>query len=84
MEKPDPAKAAPAPAALVPATIAEPAAKSVEPLPPAVRTMDETVIELLRPLLREWLEKNMGRLIEPALKAELEALRTKLDEKPKS
>lgn len=42
---------------------------------PAVRTMDETVVELLRPLLRDWLDTNMPRLIEPALKAELEALR---------
>ncbi len=38
--------------------------------------MDETVVELLRPLLRDWLDKNMPRLIEPALKAEIEALRS--------
>ena len=37
--------------------------------------MDDTVVELLRPLLRDWLDTNMPRLIEPALKAELEALR---------
>ena len=37
--------------------------------------MDETVVELLRPLLRDWLDANMPRLIEPALKAEIEALR---------
>lgn len=37
--------------------------------------MDETVVELLRPLLREWLDTNMPRLIEPALKAEIEARR---------
>jgi cell pole-organizing protein PopZ len=42
----------------------------------AGRTMDETVVELLRPLLRDWLDANMPRLIEPALKAELEALRS--------
>jgi cell pole-organizing protein PopZ len=48
------------------------------------RTMDETVVELLRPLLRDWLDKNMPRLIEPALKAELEALRAELDKEPKT
>jgi cell pole-organizing protein PopZ len=63
-----------------------PAARSAAPTPtptispsagalPTVRTMDETVVELLRPLLRDWLDTNMPRLIEPALKAELEALR---------
>ena len=75
------AKAAPAPA---------PAASSAAPTPapttpaatspaagalPGGRTMDETVVELLRPLLRDWLDANMPRLIEPALKAEIEALR---------
>lgn len=83
MTQAKPVQAKPAPATLIPASITELAAKSADPAPPvATRTMDETVIELLRPLLREWLEKNMGRLIEPALKAELEALRSKLDEKP--
>jgi cell pole-organizing protein PopZ len=43
--------------------------------PSAAKTIDETVVEMLRPLLREWLDKNMPRLIEPALKAEIEALR---------
>jgi cell pole-organizing protein PopZ len=43
---------------------------------PSVRSMDETVVELLRPLLRDWLDTNMPRLIEPALKAELEAMRS--------
>lgn len=87
--KPEAAKPAPAPAILMPAPVVEstptPAVKPAEASPlPAGRTMDETVIELLRPLLREWLDTNMPRLIEPALKAEMEALRAKLDEKPKS
>jgi cell pole-organizing protein PopZ len=50
-----------------------PVAKAANPV--NAKTMDETVVELLRPLLREWLNTNMPRLIEPALKAELEALR---------
>jgi cell pole-organizing protein PopZ len=53
---------------------APPASSSTGTLPTG-RTMDETVVELLRPLLRDWLNTNMPRLIEPALKAELEALR---------
>ncbi|WP_072385888.1 DUF2497 domain-containing protein [Hyphomicrobium sp. CS1BSMeth3] len=85
---PKPAAAAPAPAPK-PAATPAPAAKSAAPVPaqaipapkpaataPAgVKSMDETVVELLRPLLRDWLNANMPRLIEPALKAELEALR---------
>lgn len=80
---PKPAAAAPAPTpkptAPVPAQKAEapapaPAAKPTTS-PAAAKTMDETVVELLRPLLREWLNTNMPRLIEPALKAEIEALR---------
>lgn len=35
------------------------------------RTLDETVTELLRPMLREWLDDNMPRIVEQALKVEL-------------
>jgi hypothetical protein len=61
----------------------EPLAPSPSPAPTmqpsaltSTKSMDDTVVELLRPLLRDWLNTNMPRLIEPALKAELEALRT--------
>ncbi|HWV80371.1 MAG TPA: DUF2497 domain-containing protein [Hyphomicrobiaceae bacterium] len=70
---------APKPAAPVPAVqkteapVQAPAAKPAGQA--AAKTLDETVVELLRPLLREWLNTNMPRLIEPALKAEIEALR---------
>lgn len=36
-----------------------------------VRTLEDTVAELLRPLLREWLENNMPRIVESALKLEV-------------
>ena len=80
---PEPAAAAPplahTPAAPVPAQKAEapaepPAAKPAA-APVAPKSMEDTVVELLRPLLREWLNTNMPRLIEPALKAEIDALR---------
>ncbi len=70
-----PKPAAPAPAAQKPETPPQPAPAATSAGPAVPKTMDETVVELLRPLLREWLEKNMPRLIEPALKAEIEALR---------
>jgi cell pole-organizing protein PopZ len=38
---------------------------------PASRTMEETVVELLRPMLRQWLDANMPRIVEKSLKAEL-------------
>lgn len=77
---PKPAAPAAAPPPAAKAAAPAPAAAAPAPRPAAVtpaggKTMDETVVELLRPLLREWLNTNMPRLIEPALKAELEALR---------
>lgn len=36
-----------------------------------VRTLEDTVAELLRPLLREWLENNMPRIVESALRLEV-------------
>jgi cell pole-organizing protein PopZ len=80
---------APGPAARAPtpkpeATLVAKAVSESAPVMAGTRTMDETVVELLRPLLRDWLDKNMPRLIEPALKAELEALRAELDKEPKT
>ena len=36
-----------------------------------VRTMEDTVSELLRPMLRDWLDANMPRIVEKALKVEM-------------
>lgn len=38
---------------------------------PASRTMEDTVSELLRPMLRQWLTENMPKIIEKALLSEL-------------
>lgn len=47
-----------------------------------VRTVEDIVAELLRPMLREWLAENMPRMVEKALRIELaEGLKT-LDHKP--
>ncbi len=48
-------------------------------LPPVVgvRTIEDMVAELLRPMLREWLAENMPRMVEKALRIELaEGLKT--------
>ncbi|MEQ8825116.1 MAG: DUF2497 domain-containing protein [Filomicrobium sp.] len=37
----------------------------------SVKTLEDTVAELLRPLLREWLENNMPRIVENALRLEV-------------
>lgn len=37
-----------------------------------VRTMEDTVADLLRPMLRTWLSENMPRIVERALRKELE------------
>ncbi|MCB1519348.1 MAG: DUF2497 domain-containing protein [Hyphomicrobiaceae bacterium] len=42
-----------------------------------VRTVEDIVAELLRPMLREWLAENMPRIVEKALRIELaEGLKT--------
>jgi cell pole-organizing protein PopZ len=39
----------------------------------AVRTLDDTIIDLLRPMIRQWLDDNMPRMVEKALRVELAA-----------
>lgn len=63
------------------AGVAEPAAaaspKTSGPAPQARssgRTLEETVVELLRPMLREWLDANMPHIVEKALRAELSSI----------
>ncbi|MGD9785299.1 MAG: DUF2497 domain-containing protein [Hyphomicrobiaceae bacterium] len=82
-----PAASAPATAAAsAPAAVASPvaAAASIGALVAApaalggnVRTIEDMVAELLRPMLREWLAENMPRIVEKALRIELaEGLKT--------
>ncbi|MBL8566946.1 MAG: DUF2497 domain-containing protein [Hyphomicrobiaceae bacterium] len=75
-----PAAPAVAPVA-APAASAPPAVGAQVPatLPPVVgvRTIEDMVAELLRPMLREWLAENMPRMVEKALRIELaEGLKT--------
>jgi cell pole-organizing protein PopZ len=46
---------------------------------PAFETM---VAELLRPMLRRWLDENMPRLVSAALKAEAEVMSRRDPKKP--
>ena len=60
----------PAPMAAVSApAVLPPTAGQGEP----TRTMEDTVAELLRPMLRQWLDTNMPRVVEKALRVELAA-----------
>ncbi len=71
---PVPAPAAPAEAPVPPAAALVPHAGGLahvgEDLGP-VRTLEDTVSELLRPMLRQWLDENMPRIVEKALKIEV-------------
>ncbi|MGE3916905.1 MAG: DUF2497 domain-containing protein [Hyphomicrobiaceae bacterium] len=71
-EKPKPAARAPAPAA-------DPVAMAAQAT--GVRTLEDTVVDLLRPMLRQWLDDNMPRMVEKALRIELA---TSLQQKAKS
>lgn len=53
----------------VPATAATPAAARSQSADE--RSLDEAAAELLRPLVREWLDKNMPRIFERALRIEM-------------
>jgi len=64
------------PAAAVPATIhlPGPAATTTaapQPAAPATRTLEDAVMELLRPMLKEWLDDNLPRIIEDAVRKEV-------------
>ena len=64
-------QAAPAaPTVVVKAVNRAPAAAAQSAAAP-VRTMEDTVAELLRPMLREWLNNNMPRIVEKALRVEM-------------
>lgn len=66
---PKPAALAERPKAPKPATAADlvPAA----PAAAGVRTLEDTVVDLLRPMIRQWLDENMPRMVEKALRIEL-------------
>ena len=55
-----------------PAIASSPAVATGTPDEPT-RTMEDTVAELLRPMLRQWLDTNMPRVVEKALRVELAA-----------
>ena len=67
------AKPAPAPK---PTVSAAESAPEVKPSPVEMatgRTLEDTVADLLRPMLRDWLDANMPRIVEKALRVELAA-----------
>jgi len=66
------AKSAAKPAVSTPA-VAAPAAKAEPGEPAGARTLEDTVADLLRPMLRDWLDANMPRIVEKALRVELAA-----------
>ena len=48
------------------------------------RTLEDTVAELLRPMLRQWLDENMPRIVEKALRIEVaDSVRSALPAAPK-
>ncbi len=84
---PAPAAAAPEPAPELPTASSAPEISVAQGMATAlaassgtavgVRTVEDIVAELLRPMLREWLAENMPRMVEKALRIELaEGLKT--------
>jgi cell pole-organizing protein PopZ len=44
------------------------------PVPPPLRSLEEAVSEMLRPMLKSWLDDNLPALVERLVKAEIERL----------
>lgn len=66
-----PAAAAPQPSPVSVFTSPDSFVGGVALTPMPVRTLDDTAAELLRPMLRHWLDENMPRIVEKALRIEL-------------
>lgn len=62
--------AVPAPS-VTPAAAINPVPAAVLPAPAAVRSLEDTVSDLLRPVLRQWLDEHMPRIFEKVLREEL-------------
>jgi cell pole-organizing protein PopZ len=43
-------------------------------MPPAGQTLDEVVRELLRPLLKDWLDANLAGIVQAKVEEEVERL----------
>ncbi len=66
--------ATPVPAAAPAAVpVSQPVATAAPAAPAGVQTLEDTVARLLRPMLRQWLDDNMPRIVEKAFKEELAA-----------
>lgn len=63
-----PAPLAPAPLATEPAAIPRDERLAAAPSVPTSRTLDDMVSDMLRPMLERWVETNMPRLMEKALR----------------
>lgn len=48
-----------------------PAMDVAQPTPQSVKTLDDTLAELLRPMVRSWLDQNMMRALEKAVRVEV-------------
>ena len=73
-QAPSPTAIAPSQPATTANSAAAPAAQEAPAQPPAgVQTLEDTVARLLRPMLRQWLDDNMPRIVEKAFKEELAA-----------
>ncbi len=59
----------PAPVVVTP----KPVATAASAMPAMMSSVEERVVELLRPMIREWLDNNMPRMVEKALSIELAA-----------
>lgn len=69
-------KSTPAPAPAV----AVKAATDSTPHPGGSRTLEDAVMELLRPMLREWLDENLPRIIETAVQRDVaDAIKSKVE-----
>jgi cell pole-organizing protein PopZ len=50
---------------------ATPASSTAAPVPPVVRTLEQVIGELLEPVIRQWLDANLPRMVEEVVRKEV-------------
>ena len=78
---PEPKVAEPMP---VPQSVAQPKEEEPESTTQETQALDSIFMSVLKPLLREWLDKNMPRLLEKCIQQELQETKKENNDNPSS
>ena len=66
----------------IPQPSEQPKQEEPEPTPQETQALDSVFMNVLKPLLREWLDKNMPRLLEKCIRQELQETKKENNDNP--